>query len=170
MADNPNAMISVDTANDILTRFFIPTPANPFYIGLALSETSVLNATTTDFKEPGNCTADNNYTDPTNNYARAKLTAMDTPKKGQTQNSDVIHFNETAGDGWGTVGYFGLFKSQSATAPFFWAKLTDANGDVTTKTIAGQDSEGNGYIPIFRAEMLKIAIDREPVAKSELED
>lgn len=178
MADNTNAMITTNVANEILKNYFCPraqqtdskgaiiVTARPIYVGLGLN-TSNLNKNTTEFIEPWSlCGVDDNG-NATNGYARVNIAKMDEPDGGQTQNTDIIFFNETRGDGWGNVAYFGLFTSATKTeSPFFWAKLTDTNGAVTTKQIPGEDSEGNGYIPIFRAGKLKIAIDREPVEKT----
>lgn len=173
MAANTNAMISAAIANEILKEHFIPraktttTEAYTIYVGLGL-DSSVLGQTT---DEEGVITENWNFVEPItldaeNGYERTSLGTMDTPKNGQTQNSKIIYFNETRNDGWGNVAYFGLFRTKDVTTeptPFFWAKLTDSAGEVTTKQIPGEDSEGNGYIPIFRAEKLKIAIDRDPV-------
>lgn len=78
--------------------------------------------------------------------------------KGQISNGKgIIFFNETLGS-WGTVTHFGLFTQKEGGAPFFYGELIDDSGNPTTVPIPAAN-----YVPIFRKNQLKIALDREIV-------
>ena len=107
------------------------------YIGLHNGATAPTE-TGNGFSEPGSATG----------YARAQFGTVDTTKQAQVANSAIIFFNETLGDGYGTVTHFGLFNSKSDTVPFFVGELT------ATMTV------GAGFVPIFRARHLVIGLDK----------
>lgn len=136
-------------ATEILTSKIKST----HYIGLGLAS-SVPTSTGTNFVEPS---ADNGY-------KRSKLGDLNETIPAQIANEDIIFFNESINEGYGTVGYFGLFLGSDPTTypyPYFVGKLTDASGVATTKTIGAE------YVPIFRAKELIIGLDKEELESYE---
>jgi hypothetical protein len=129
-------------ASDILRSKISPM----HYIGLGMAS-SAPNSTGGNFVEPS----------ASNGYKRSKLGTLNTDKAAQIANEDIIFFNESINAGYGTVGYFGLFLGEDPSeypTPYFVGKLTDADGEVTTKTIGAE------YVPIFRAKELIIGLDK----------
>lgn len=106
------------------------------YVGLS---TSTPTAAGGNFTEPV----------PASGYARSLFGEVNTSIAAQVANNAIIFFNETLGEGYGTVTHFGLFSAPSGGTPFFTGELTSA------LTI------GAGYVPIFRAKQLVIGLDKE---------
>lgn len=94
--------------------------------------------------------AGGNFTEPSSSsgYERSKFGEQDASKSAQIANGGIIFFNESLGDGYGTVTHFGLFSSASGGTPFFVGELTPAM------------SIGSGYVPIFRKQQLVIGLDK----------
>lgn len=134
-------MIVRSRANTILSSLFPHSDKEGYtYIGLGLSE-STPDVNGNSFSEPsaGESTG----------YKRVKVTQMNSPSEGQIVNGDIIFFPESLGSGWGTIKYFGLFNVASGGKPYFWGELSSAI------------QVPAGYIPIFRANALKIGLDKE---------
>ena len=134
-------MIVRSKANAILSGLFPNGSSGGTYIGLS---------TTTPNENGGN------FTEPTvgstTGYKRAKVEVMGTPSDGQIQNTDIIFFPESLGDGWGTITHFGLFSAQTGGTPYFWGELTGSSVQIPA-----------GYIPIFRADALIVGLDKDPL-------
>jgi hypothetical protein len=105
------------------------------YIGLSTTTPTVTGG---NFSEPSFAAG----------YERSQFGTVDSSKQAQVANGAIIFFNETLGEGWGTITHFGLFSNKSDTTPFFVGELT------SPLTI------GAGYVPIFRAHQLVIGLDR----------
>lgn len=105
------------------------------YIGLS---TTTPTAAGGNFTEPGSATG----------YARAQFGPQDASKSAQIANAAIIFFNESLGNGYGTVTHFGLFSSASGGTPFFVGELTPAM------------SIGSDHVPIFRKQQLVIGLDK----------
>lgn len=106
------------------------------YIGLS---TTTPTAAGGNFTEPGSASG----------YERAQFGTQDTSKTAQIANGAIIFFNESLGDGYGTVTHFGLFSSKSGGTPFFIGALTASM------------AIGAGYVPIFRKQQLVIGLDKD---------
>lgn len=119
-------------ANSILTTSITSTT----YIGLS---TTTPTAAGGNFTEPGSTTG----------YERAQFGTQDTSKTAQIANGAIIFFNESLGDGYGTVTHFGLFSSKTGGTPFFIGELTASM------------AIGAGYVPIFRKQQLVIGLDKD---------
>lgn len=90
-----------------------------------------------------------NFTEPSaSEYKRIQLTVMGTANNGQIQNNDIIFFPESL-TSWGTITHFGIFTTSSTSTPIYWGEL---NGSVAIPV---------GYVPIFRANALKIGLDKQ---------
>lgn len=120
-----------DKASSILASDFNAST----YIGLS---TTTPTDTGGNFTEPSALTG----------YERKKLEEMDTSIKGQIANAVQLAFNESIGAGYGTITYFGAFKSATGGTPFFTGALT------TPQTV------GAGYIPIFRKHQFVVGLDK----------
>lgn len=106
------------------------------YIGLS---TTVPDDDGNNFNEP----------DSSSGYARAKMGALNKEIDAQIANDAIIFFNESVGNGYGTVYYFGAFTSATGGKPFFIGMLTNTL------------SIGSGYVPIFRKNQLVIGLDKD---------
>lgn len=120
-------------ASDILSSIFKNT-----YIGLHVGTTPP-NADGSGFVEPH----------PSWGYERAFIGTLNTSIAAQIANDNIIFFNESIGQGYGTATHFGVFSTKTGGTPFFIGELA-------------YDMEiGAGYVPIFRAENLIIGLDKE---------
>jgi len=124
-------MITRSKANELLKSLF-PTTC---FIGLSKTTPT---------------TSGGNVTEPASSagYKRMQLTQLGTPNNAQVQNSDIIFFPESL-DSWGTITHFCIYASESATTPYFFGELT------TAVEIPAE------RVPIFRANALKIGLDKE---------
>lgn len=88
-----------------------------------------------------------NVTEPASStgYKRMTLSAMGSASDGQIQNSDIIFFPESLAS-WGTITHFVIYSSGSV---IFYGAL---DSSVTVPS---------GYVPIFRAGALKVALDKD---------
>lgn len=121
------------SANSILGQYI----KNGNYIGLS---STAPNDAGGNFTEPGSDTG----------YARAKLNDMiGTPSNKQVNNTAIIFFNLSRGEGYGTVTHFGVFTAASGGTPVFTGPLTSAIN------IAAD------YVPIFDVGALKIGLDKD---------
>lgn len=93
----------------------------------------------------------NNFNEPdaSSGYARVKIGALNKSIPAQVANDAIIFFNESVGNGYGTVYYFGAFSSSTGGKPFFIGRLTNTL------------SIGAGYVPIFRKNQLVIGLDKD---------
>lgn len=132
-----------ETANSILKSQFVETyvsgggtKAKELYIGLS--------TTTPDFN------TGENFTEPAadNGYVR-KMFTMDLTSDKQVQNPNIIFFDLSRNDGYGTVTHFGIFTSLTAETPYFVGALT------SPVTIPAD------YVPIFDFGALKIGLDKD---------
>ena len=129
-------------ASDILSSIFSGT-----YVGLHVGSTAPSNDGN-GFVEPS----------PATGYERSSIGKLNTSIKSQVANDKIIFFNESIGAGYGTATHFGVFNSDAGGTPFFIGELRDADtGVIKSMTI------GAGYVPIFRAEQLIIALDKAAV-------
>lgn len=120
-------------ASDILLSIFKNT-----YIGLHVGDTAP-NADGSGFIEPASSWG----------YERASIGTLNTSIAAQIANDNIIFFNESIGQGYGTATHFGVFSAKTGGTPFFIGELA-------------YDMEiGAGYVPIFRAENLIIGLDKE---------
>lgn len=126
-------------ANEFLEALFHSTDSkgNPtyYYIGLSTTAPDVNGGNVT---EPDSATG----------YARKQLSMMGAAVDGQIQNNEIIFMGESLGDGWGTIAYFFISKTQSST-PIFHAPL---NAAVQVPA---------GYVPIFRTGALIVGLDKD---------
>lgn len=132
-----------ETANSILKSQFVETyvsgggtKAKELYIGLS--------TTTPDFN------TGENFTEPAadNGYVR-KMFTMDLTSDKQVQNPNIIFFDLSRNEGYGTVTHFGIFTSLTAETPYFVGALT------SPVTIPAD------YVPIFDFGALKIGLDKD---------
>lgn len=129
-------------ASDILSSIFKNT-----YIGLHVGTTPP-NADGSGFIQPPESTG----------YERASIGNLNTSIAAQIANDNIIFFNESIGQGYGTATHFGVFSAKTGGTPFFIGELTDADTGLATSMPIGA-----GYVPIFRAENLIIALDKAAV-------
>lgn len=118
-------------ANEILNELLNPK----YYIGLT---TSAPNQNGSNVTEPAASTG----------YKRMPLSAMGSASNAQISNTDIIFFPESLAS-WGTITHFVVYTSQNASTPIYYGELTEAV------------SIPQGYVPIFRAGALKVALDRD---------
>lgn len=126
------------TANNILREQFVAAGnANKtLYIGLS--------TTTPDFN------TGENFTEPSadDGYVRKSFIMSLTSDK-QVQNPNIIFFNLSRNNGYGTVTHFGIFSTVAAETPYFVGALT------SPVTIPAD------YVPIFDFGALKIGLDKD---------
>ena len=124
---------TLSKAHSILTREI----TKDTYIGLS---TSAPTADGDNFEEP----------DPGVGYERVKFgDTYDSSVQAQVSNGNgIIFFNETTGP-WGNVTNFGFFSSKTGGKPFFCGALTQS-----------VNINAAEYVPIFRKNQLKIALDK----------
>lgn len=127
-------MIVRSKANTILNDIF----SKNYYIGLS---------TTTPTTSGGNVTEPSS----SSGYRRAKLTSMGTASDAQIQNTDIIYMGESLSD-WGTITHFCIFTQETGGTPIFYGQLTNS---VNVPT---------GYVPIFRANAIKVGLDKETLS------
>ena len=156
-------MIKTDISNGILDALFgkrtlaagsVTLLSGTCYIGLGLSGSTptVSGGNIIGFSEPSG-----------GNYARKLIgisTQAGTQMMSSAANAEIkngeqeIHFNEClAEDGWGEIGYLGVFTASSGGSPVLVGELVDAEGDPTTVTVA------KNQVPLFRVNQLKALIE-----------
>lgn len=138
-------MITTSTANSILNAFFGRQNQ------ISLGSTCYIGLSTTTPANDGS-----NFTEPESDtgYARVLIgnssqsgtQLMSAASGGSISNTDNIIFFPEALASWGTITYFGIFSSKSASTPIMFGALSTSI------------SVPSGYIPIFRAGALTVSL------------
>lgn len=144
-------MIVRSKANEMLESLVQANSSSYYWIGLSTTTPTATGGNFTEPPIPSGAQDDEGQTITVNEYQRVNLKEyMGAATNAVIENESIIFFNEAEHYGWGTITHFGIFTSKTGGTPIFWGALS------------APISVPQNYIPIFRANRLKIGLDQNP--------